>query len=171
MALKKGDKVILCMFTGCKTCVKEVVEANKKTITIVANNGKELIFDAKTMKQIEPAPKSEKFANYIMEDDGSFVPKPKKPRTKKPKKEVKAEEEVKVEEEVKTEEPVVEVEPDEVAEEPVAEVEEEVKPKKKSKKKAEPKKEKKPKKAKVEEEEETDWEDDEEFDEDEFVEV
>lgn len=169
MALKKGDKVILCMFTGCKTCVKEVVEANKKTITIVANNGKELIFDAKTMKQIEPAPKSEKFANYIMEDDGSFVPKPKKPRTKKPKKEIKAEEEVKVEEEVKTEEPVAEVEPE--AEEPVAEVEEEVKPKKKSKKKAEPKKEKKPKKAKVEEEEETDWEDDEEFDEDEFVEV
>ena len=144
--MKKGDKVILCMFTGCKTAVKEVVKADKKTITIVANNGKELIFDAKTLKQIEPAPKAEKWANYIMEDDGSFVPKAKK----------KAEKKEKVS-------GVTKAEPEEEkAEEEKAE---EAPKKKKAEKK--PKTEKKSKKA---EEEEAEWNDD-DFDEDEFVEV
>ena len=82
MSFKKGDKVILCMFTGLKSGVKEIVKADKKSVTILANNGSELVFDAKTNKQISPAPKAEKWANYIIEDDGSFVPK-KKVRKKK----------------------------------------------------------------------------------------
>jgi hypothetical protein len=91
--MKKGSKVILHMFTGCAIAVKEIIKMDKKSITILANNGNELVFDIKTMKQIEPAPKQERFANYITEDDGSFVPKPRTPRKKKEKiPEVKVEE-------------------------------------------------------------------------------
>lgn len=86
MSFKKGDKVILCMFTGLKAGIKEVTKVDKKTVTVLDNKGKELVFDAKTLKQISPAPKSEKWANYIIADDGSYVPK-KRPR--KPKKQEK----------------------------------------------------------------------------------
>ena len=84
--MKKGDKVILCMFTGLKAGIKEIVKADKKTVVILDNKGKELVFDAKTLKQISPAPKAERWANYIIADDGSYVPK-KRPR--KPKKQEK----------------------------------------------------------------------------------
>lgn len=74
------------MFTGLKAGIKEVTKVDKKTVTVLDNKGKELVFDAKTLKQISPAPKSEKWANYIIADDGSYVPK-KRPR--KPKKQEK----------------------------------------------------------------------------------
>lgn len=74
--MKKGDKVILHLFTGLATKVTEIVAISKTTITIHNTKGEELVFDKKTMKQIDPAPKKPCYANYITEDDGSFVPKP-----------------------------------------------------------------------------------------------
>jgi hypothetical protein len=81
--MKKGDKVILHLFTGLATKVTEIVAASKTTVTIHDNKGNELVFDKKTLKQIEPAPKKPCYANYITEDDGSFVPKPRGKSKKK----------------------------------------------------------------------------------------
>lgn len=80
---KKNDKVILKGFTGIKLGVFEVVSATKKTITINKKNGDELIFDRKTGKQINVEEGKEKYANSIMEDDGSFVAPSTKGATKK----------------------------------------------------------------------------------------
>lgn len=99
--LKKGDTVILHMFTGLATAVKEIVAADAKTVTIETRIGKTK-FSKKDGIQIEPAPKSPKYANFITEDDGSFVPpvkgkkkdeKPVKKATKKAKDEEPEEEE------------------------------------------------------------------------------
>lgn len=70
--LKKGDKVIVKGFTGIKLCVSEVAKADKKTITVLKKNGDEMIFDRKTAKQINVEESKEKFANSVMEDDGSY---------------------------------------------------------------------------------------------------
>lgn len=70
--LKKGDKVIVKGFTGIKLCVSEVAKADKKTITVLKKNGDEMIFDRKTAKQINVEEGKEKFANSVMEDDGSY---------------------------------------------------------------------------------------------------
>lgn len=70
---KKGDKVILKGFTGIKLGVFEVVSATKKTITINKKNGDELVFDRKTGRQVNVEEGKEKYANSVMEDDGSFV--------------------------------------------------------------------------------------------------
>lgn len=70
---KKGDKVILKGFTGIKLGVFEVVSATKKTVTINKRNGDELIFDRKTGKQTNVEEGKEKYANSIIEDDGSYV--------------------------------------------------------------------------------------------------
>lgn len=71
--LKKGDSVILKGFTGIKLGVFEVTGATKKTLTITKRNGDEMIFDRKTGKQINVEEGKEKYANSIMEDDGSYV--------------------------------------------------------------------------------------------------
>ena len=71
--LKKGDKVILKGFTGIKLGVFEIAAATKKTVTVVKKNGDEMIFDRKTGRQINVEEGKEKYANSIMEDDGSFV--------------------------------------------------------------------------------------------------
>lgn len=153
MNQKKGDTVILCGFTGIKLGVFEVTAATKKTITLNRKKGGELIFDRKTGKQINVEEGKEKYANFIIEDDGSFVPPTrsgaKKKATKKPAK--------------KQPEPVEEDE-DEADED---EEEEEPKPVKKGAKKAVPKAPaKKPaKKASVVEEDEDDEDDDDEFEE------
>lgn len=73
MDQKKGDTVILCGFTGMKMGVFKVSAATKKTLTIVKANGDELIFDRKTGKQINVVEGKEKYANRIIEDDGSYV--------------------------------------------------------------------------------------------------
>ena len=70
---KKGDKVILMGFTGIKLGVFEVVSVTKKTITINKKNGDEMIFDRKTGRQVNVEEGKEKYANRVMEDDGSFV--------------------------------------------------------------------------------------------------
>ena len=70
---KKGDSVILKGFTGIKLGVFEVTAATKKTVTITKRNGDEMIFDRKTGKQINVEEGKEKYASFIMEDDGSYV--------------------------------------------------------------------------------------------------
>lgn len=71
--LKKGDKVILKGFTGIKLGVFEIASATKKTVTIIKKNGDEMIFDRKTGRQVNVEEGKERYANTIMEDDGSFV--------------------------------------------------------------------------------------------------
>ena len=71
--LKKGDKVILRGFTGIKLGVFEIAAATKKTVTVIKKNGDEMIFDRKTGRQVNVEEGKEKYANSIMEDDGSFV--------------------------------------------------------------------------------------------------
>lgn len=90
--LKKGDTVILHMFTGIAVGVKEVLAADKSTVTLETRIGKAK-FSRKTGKQIEPKAKQDRFANYITEDDGSYVPgsnKPTKAEDKKSKSKKKA---------------------------------------------------------------------------------
>lgn len=72
-SLKKGDTVILHMFTGIAVGVKEVIAADKNTVTLETRIG-EAKFSRKTGKQVEPKAKKERFANYITEDDGSYEP-------------------------------------------------------------------------------------------------
>jgi hypothetical protein len=138
---KKGGKVILCGFTGMKLGVYSVTAATKEAITIEKADGTEVEFTRKDGKQIDP--KNPKYANFIIEDDGSYVkPERKKKATKKAPK--KAKQEVEEEEEYEEDEEEEEIEE---------------KPKKKAKK---PTTKKKPVK-KVEEVEGD--EDDEEFEE------
>lgn len=71
--LKKGDKVILKGFTGIKLGVFIIDSATKKTVTVLKRNGDEMIFDRKTGKQVNVDEGKERYANSIIEDDGSFV--------------------------------------------------------------------------------------------------
>lgn len=92
--LKKGDTVILYMFTGLAVSVKEVIAADKSTVTLETRVGTAK-FSKKTGRQIEPKAKQERFANYITEDDGSFESisdKKAKKASKKPTKAKKTEE-------------------------------------------------------------------------------
>ena len=113
MNQKKGDTVILCGFTGIKLGVFEVTAATKKTLTLTKANGDELIFDRKTGKQINVEEGKEKYANRIIEDDGSYVAPTrsgaKKKATKKPAKkqpEPVEEDEDEADEDEEEEEPV-----------------------------------------------------------------
>ena len=65
--IKKGDKVILRMFTGAfvETKVVEMADANR--IGFTNKKGIKMTFDKSTGKQISPEPKAAKFANYIEE--------------------------------------------------------------------------------------------------------
>jgi hypothetical protein len=142
--VKKGDKVIVKGFTGIKLCVSEVAEATKKTITVLKKDGSEMVFDRKTCKQINVEEGKEKYANSVMEDDGSYVaPSTKKVVKKKGKKVAKPV--------TKKAKPEPEDDEDEDDEE-----EEEVKPAKKSKP---AKKAAKKSKKVVEEDDDDDFED------------
>ena len=68
---KKGETVILHMFTGIAVGVKEILKSDKKTITIETRSGK-AVFDRKTGFQMEPPAKAERYRNYVTEDDGTF---------------------------------------------------------------------------------------------------
>lgn len=133
--IKKGDTVILHMFTGIAVGVKEVIAADKATITVETGKGKTK-FSRKTSKQIEPEVSNERYSNYITENDGSFVPRNSTKKAAKPKTKVKT----KVEDEEEEDD------------------EEEVKPVKKSKAKAA---EKPAKKSKAKPVEEDDFDEDE----------
>lgn len=67
--IKKGDKVILRMFTGAFVEAKEVEMADAKRVGFTNKKGIKMVFDKATGKQVQPEPKSEKFANYIEEYD------------------------------------------------------------------------------------------------------
>lgn len=71
--LKKGDQVILKGFTGIKLGVFPVDSVTKKTVTVLKRNGDEMIFDRKTGKQVNVDEGKERYANSIIEDDGSYV--------------------------------------------------------------------------------------------------
>lgn len=146
MEFKKGDKVILKGFTGIKLGVFEIAKADKKSVTILKKNGDELVFSTKTGKQINVAEGKEKYANSIMEDDGSYVAPQIGKVEKKPAKKVSK----KATKKAKVEEPEVEGEDED---------EEEPEPKKTSKKAA-----KKPAKKVLEEDEDEDEDDYEEVD-------
>lgn len=150
--LKKGDTVILHMFTGIAVGVKEVLSADKNTVTLETRIGKAK-FSLKTGKQVEPKAKQDRFANYITEDDGSYEPSGAQAKTSK-KKSKKTEDK-----KSKTKAKAAEVEDDEDEED---EEEEPPRPAKKSKGKKKPAKKPQPK---PEEDEEED--DDEEYEEEE----
>ena len=145
---KKGDKVIVKGFTGIKLGVFEVASVTKKTITVNKKNGDEMIFDRKTGRQVNVEEGKEKYANSVMEDDGSFVAPSTKGATKKSAKKP-----------VKKAKPEPE-EDDDFEDDEDDEDEEPVKPAKKPAKKAA----KKPVKKVVEE-------DDDDYDDDEFEEI
>lgn len=63
--IKKGDKVLLRMFTGAFVETKVVEMADAKKIGFTNKSGVKMVFDKKTGKQVSPEPKAEKFANYI----------------------------------------------------------------------------------------------------------
>lgn len=65
--VKKGDKVILRMFTGAFVETKEVEMADANRIGFTNKKGIKMTFDKATGKQISPEPKSPKFANFIEE--------------------------------------------------------------------------------------------------------
>lgn len=101
--VKKGDNVILCGFTGIKLGVFEVTKASEKSISITKKDGSILTFSRKTGKQTNVEEGKERYANSIMEDDGSYTP----PRRKK-----KAEKKTTKKKSSKKAEPVEDEEPE-----------------------------------------------------------
>ena len=95
--LKKGDKVIMKAFTGMALGVFTIAKATDKNITIQKSSGELRVFSRKTGKQLNVEEGKERYANSIVEDDGSYVNplekvnKAKKKKSKKASK--KAEEE------------------------------------------------------------------------------
>ena len=73
LKLKKGSKVIMCGFTGIKLGIFEISAVTEKSATIVKSNGDKLVFSLKSGKQTNTAEGKERYANSIMEDDGSYV--------------------------------------------------------------------------------------------------
>lgn len=101
--IKKGDTVILKGFTGIKLGLFVVEKATDKTATILKKDGTKMIFSLKTGKQTNVEEGKERYANSIMEDDGSYVApergkKTKKTTKKASKKAVEADEEDEMEE-------------------------------------------------------------------------
>lgn len=138
---KKGDKIIVKVFTGMKAGVFTVDSADKKTVTVQAKNGKELIFDRKTGRQINTPEGREKYANTAIDDDGSYVAPSTRGANKKA---------------VTKRAPKAKPAPVEDDEEEIEEDEEPVKPVKKPAKKSAPAK--KPSKKVVEEDDDDDFE-------------
>ncbi len=67
---KKGDKVILRLFTGAFVGAKEIVKADANYIYLETRVGLAK-FSRKTGKQVDPQPKNEKYASYIEEYDAA----------------------------------------------------------------------------------------------------
>ena len=154
--LKKGDTVILHMFTGIAVGVKEVLAADKNTVTLETRIGKAK-FSRKTGKQVEPKAKQERFANYITEDDGSYEPSG--AQAKASKKKSKKTEDKKSKTKAKAKAAEVEEDEDEVEDEEEEAPAKKTKPKKTAKKPA--------KKSKPVEDEADEEDDDEEYEEEE----
>lgn len=85
--IKKGDSVIVKGFTGIKLGVFTVAKATEKTITVEKKDGSLLIFSKKDGKQTNVEEGKEKYANSVMEDDGSYTaPSRGRKKAKKPEK-------------------------------------------------------------------------------------
>lgn len=84
--IKKGDTVIVKGFTGIKLGVFEVAKATEKNITVEKKDGSLMIFSKKDGKQTNVEEGKERYANTVMEDDGSYV-KPNSGKRKSTKKE------------------------------------------------------------------------------------
>lgn len=89
--IKKGDTVIMVGFTGMKLGRFEVAKATEKSLTIEKTNGDLAIFSRKTGKQTNVEEGKEKYANKLIEDDGTYT-NPLEGRMKKAKKSKKSKE-------------------------------------------------------------------------------
>ena len=81
--VKKGDSVIVKGFTGIKLGVFTVAKATEKNITVEKKDGSLLIFSKKDGKQTNVEEGKERYANSVMEDDGSYVQPHRGKKTKK----------------------------------------------------------------------------------------
>lgn len=115
--VKKGETVMLCVFTGMKIGPKEVTACDKSTITIHHNGKGDMTFERNTGKLIKPLPKNPKFSSFILEDDGTFVRPTRKGSKNKVKEEVKEEPVKKSKKPVKKSKKKAKPEPEEVEEE------------------------------------------------------
>ena len=95
-SIKKGDKVLLRMFTGAFVEAKTVEMADAKKIGFTNKAGVKMVFDKATGKQILPEPKKPQFANFLTEYDEDVEAealakknKPKKSKAATPKKAAK----------------------------------------------------------------------------------
>ena len=133
--IKKGDKVIMRLFTGAFSGVKEVEKADKDFIYFTTGKGMSK-FSRKTGKMVDPAPKSEAYANYIEEYDPDVeaeeVAKKEEARMKRSENAKKEKAAAKAEKKKKKSEP----EPEEIDEDEDEEEEEAPAPKKKVVKKS-----------------------------------
>lgn len=85
-SIKKGDSVIVKGFTGIKLGVFTVAKATEKNITVEKKDGSLMIFSKKDGKQTNVEEGKERYANSVMEDDGSYVQPHRGKKTKKTKK-------------------------------------------------------------------------------------
>ena len=72
-SIKKGDSVIVNGFTGIKLGTFKVTKATEKNITVEKKDGSLMIFSKKDGKQTNVEEGKERYANSVMEDDGSYV--------------------------------------------------------------------------------------------------
>lgn len=82
-SIKKGDSVIVKGFTGIKLGVFTVAKATEKNITVEKKDGSLMIFSKKDGKQTNVEEGKERYANSVMEDDGSYVQPHRGKKTKK----------------------------------------------------------------------------------------
>lgn len=82
-SLKKGDKVILRVFTGAYCGTRTIEMADDKRIGFTSMTGNKMVFSKETGKQIIPKPKKEQYASYL--DDWSKAVELAERAKKKPK--------------------------------------------------------------------------------------
>lgn len=80
--LKKGDPVVVKLFTGVPISKKVVYQVADTFIVTEMDGLPGVVYDRETGKQIDPVPDNVKHACYITVDDGSYEAR----RAKKPKK-------------------------------------------------------------------------------------
>ena len=113
--VNKGDKVILKGFTGIKLGVFTVAKATEKNITVEKKDGSLMIFSKKDGKQTNVEEGKERYANSVMEDDGSYVQPHRGKKTKK--EDQKPAKKTKKEDQKPAKKPKKQAEPDDVDEE------------------------------------------------------
>ena len=84
--IKKGDKVILRLFTGAFVGAKVVEIADAKKIGFTNSAGVKMTFDKATGKQLTPAPKKPQFASFLDDYDEKIEKEEAAKKVRKPKK-------------------------------------------------------------------------------------